>query len=481
MLPDFVPAVRVTARYLSLDGRPLSGAVEFRPPSLLTHSESDLFMGGPTLAPLDAEGRLSVTLPATDAPGWNPDGWTYLVTERVSGVGRPRKYQIALPSAVPVVDLADIAPSDPERPDHVAVPGPPGPPGEPGPVGPPGPVRSVNGHTDTDVVLTAADTAAVPAGAVGLPGGVAALGTDGRVPAAQLPDTSVGGVSSVNGRTGDVVLAATDLGALTPAAADARYLGLDAVPVRSVNGFTGEITLGAADVSAVAQGTSVLLAGAQSIDGAKTFTTPPATSADPSNANQLARRGYVDAVTAAGIWSPSAMGFSGWAYDPAASSATSTQYCLTGQVYLIGVPLAAPTTVSSVVFYVPGYVGGTLNSSSFAGLYTSGGARVGVTAPLNSLTATEGRTVVLPLTTAYAAQPGRYWVALLVNGPNPRTSGPAFMVGASTGAFPGGSARMPGSFVRHGRLPTTGQTSLPGSFTPSTVVVDANAIWAALA
>lgn len=71
-------------------------------------------------------------------------------------------------------------------------------------------------------------------------------------------------------------------------------------------------------------------------------------------------------------------------------------------------------------------------------------------------------------------------MALLVNGPNPSNSGPAFMRGASMGEAPGGSARMPGFFVRHGRLSTTGQTALPASFTPSSVTADSNAIWAAL-
>ncbi|MYX21838.1 phage tail protein, partial [Streptomyces sp. SID8380] len=110
MLPESIPTVRLTARYLGLDGHPLGGSVVFQPPALLTHSAADLFVGGPTTAALDAEGRLDVTLPATDAEGWNPYGWTYTVTERLTGAGRPRTYHIALAAAVPEVDLADLAP-----------------------------------------------------------------------------------------------------------------------------------------------------------------------------------------------------------------------------------------------------------------------------------------------------------------------------------------------------------------------------------
>ncbi|MEU8519784.1 phage tail protein [Streptomyces sp. NBC_01216] len=481
MLPPSIPTVQITARYLTPDGGPMSGSVEFRPPALLTHAESDVFVGGPTRATLDGEGRISVVLPATDLPGWNPVDWTYRVTEKLGGLERVRTYQIALPAAVPVVDLADIRPADPNTPNYVAVPGPPGPAGELGPEGPAGPVRSVNGRTTPDITLTAADVSALAAAAAGAAGGVATLGADGKVPAAQLPAAG-GAVASVNGQTGTVVLTAADLSALTQAAGDLRYMAIDGAPVTSVNGQAGAVQLDAADVSAVPSGDAVLLDGSQTVTGTKSFTVPPSTTASPATADQLTRRGYVDAVSAAGTWSPAALGFSGWAFDPAAASADQAQYCTNGTVYLIGVPLHAATTVRNVVFYVPGYVGGTLSASSYAGLYTSAGSRVGLTAALTTLIpATEGTTVVCPLATPYEAQAGHYWVGLVVNGPSPSYNGPAFLRGASVGDFPGGSARMPNAFIRHGRLGTTGQTSLPTSFNPTTVVADANAVWAALA
>ena len=84
------------------------------------------------------------------------------------------------------------------------------------------PVSSVNGKTGT-VVLDASDVGALP--------------DDYTPPAAP--------VSSVNGKTGTVVLSASDVGALpdnyTPPAA----------PVSSVNGKTGTVVLSASDVGAL--------------------------------------------------------------------------------------------------------------------------------------------------------------------------------------------------------------------------------------
>ncbi|NGO73982.1 phage tail protein, partial [Streptomyces sp. SB3404] len=282
MLPENIPTVTVTGRYLTPEGHPVSGSVEFRPPSMLTHAESDLILGGPSVAPLDAEGRLSIELPATDAAGWNPAEWTYTVTEQLTGVGTRRVYQIVLPQAVPTVDLADISPVDPGTPDYVAVPGPPGPAGEsgpPGPAGEPGLVRSVNGVSEPEITLTAQDVSAVPAAAVGTAGGVAALDSGGRVPAAQLPEGTGGGVTSVNEMTGAVVLDAAAVGALDQEAADARYLRPAEAPVRSVNDRTGDVVLTPGTIGAARADEVVKLAGAQTIESAKVFTTPPATGA----------------------------------------------------------------------------------------------------------------------------------------------------------------------------------------------------------
>ncbi|MER6251071.1 SGNH/GDSL hydrolase family protein [Streptomyces sp. NPDC001584] len=117
----------------------------FRAPSLLTFSTANVFLSGPVVAQLDPQGRIAVTLPATDAGGMDPSDWSYVVTEQLVGVGSNRPpFNILLPAAQADVDLDDIAPSDPTKPNYLAVAGPPGPQGVQGPQGIQGPAGPSN-------------------------------------------------------------------------------------------------------------------------------------------------------------------------------------------------------------------------------------------------------------------------------------------------------------------------------------------------
>ncbi|MDJ1136207.1 glycosyl hydrolase family 28-related protein [Streptomyces iconiensis] len=201
-LPESIPTVTVSGRYLLPDGTPLKGTVTFRAPALVTFGAADVMLAGPVTAELDATGAVAVVLPATDAPGMDPVGWSYTVTEQLVGVASNRSYSLLLPQNDPEVDLADVAPTDPTKPNYVrgasayevavvegfegtpvqwldSLVGPPGPEGPQGPEGPAGPqgdpgpqgvkgdpgngsVNSVNGKLGPDVLLTAADVKALP-------------------------------------------------------------------------------------------------------------------------------------------------------------------------------------------------------------------------------------------------------------------------------------------------------------------------------
>ncbi|WP_439676009.1 phage tail protein [Embleya sp. MST-111070] len=479
MLPTGLPTVTVTGRYLSPDGTPLSGNVIFRAPAMLTFGEFDVLLGGPVRSTLDAQGQITVTLPATDAPGMEPTGWSYTVAEQLAGVAEQRSYQLLLPRAEPRVDLADVAPRDPTKPNWLPVVGPEGPRGEQGPqgergvIGPQGDrgeqgprgadglVQSVNGKATPAIVLGAADVGAVPSTAVGAPGGVAQLGGDGRVLAAQLPPI-VGAVESVNGRTGVVVLDAAAVGALDLGAADARY-------VRTVNGRSGVVSLAAADVGALDLSARGAASGVAALDAAGTVP--------------------VTQLPDTGEWGAVDSGFLAWAFDPALASqfpgsSGSTpaipgdgQTPAAGRVYTVAVKLHRAATVNRVHAFAIGFAGSGLTANAcWAGLYDASGARVAQTASLHASWVAYGN--AFALTTPYTAAPGLYFVAFLLNGTPAQF--PILARGASFGVQPSGGARWGSGPIRFGAPITSGATTLPASFSPAALVPDSNAIWAAI-
>ena len=100
---------------------------------------------------------------------------------------------------------------------------------------PTAPVTSVNGKTGA-VVLNAEDVGALPDSYTAPVTSVNGMTGDVVIPAGG------GAVDSVNGKTGNVILTASDVGAMPDS-----YTA----PVSSVNGQTGNVTLGAADVGAL--------------------------------------------------------------------------------------------------------------------------------------------------------------------------------------------------------------------------------------
>ncbi|MFD4305070.1 hypothetical protein ACFWRY_20415 [Streptomyces albidoflavus] len=450
MLPEDIPTVRVTGRYLTLDGRPLAGRVVWRAPSLLTFPAADVILGGPTTVQLDATGAFSVELPATDAPDMNPTGWSYQVAEQLAGVANRPPYHVLLPAESPEVDIDDLAPTDPTTPTYVAVRGDSayevaveagfegtveqwltslvgprgatgdtgqtgapgldayevavadgysgtraqwltslvgprgerGEQGEQGVAGAPGVVQSVNGISEADVVLDAADVGAVPITAPGAPGGVAQLDDGGKVRAEQLPAGSGGGaVASVNGQTGDVVLDAAAVGAAT-----------------------ADHTHTAAQVGALAASARAAANGVASLDTA-------------------ARVPISQMPTAVGRneWTPQSLGFAAWSCDPYAVANPVPKYLKPGRVFFVGFNITEPTTVNRIVLFSRGYGGVTTNRYR-GGIYRENGTKVVESAAAaltmagqeaGSMPAMQTNhigAVPLPIASTVLAA-GRYWAA----------------------------------------------------------------------
>jgi hypothetical protein len=143
-LPSGVPLVRLTGRFIAPDGTPLTGKLTFAPPMVITLPGADTISPIPATVEIGKEdqGSFAVNLIASDAPGMSPSGWTYRVTEKITGA-QMREYHILLPwrEDSASVDLADLAPASPYTGRYLPVVGATGP---QGPQGIPGEVQ----HTE---------------------------------------------------------------------------------------------------------------------------------------------------------------------------------------------------------------------------------------------------------------------------------------------------------------------------------------------
>lgn len=128
--------IRVTGRFVTLDGRPAQGKVRFVPNTVVVDPatkevvlpvafEAELDANGRIHTPAAGgeEGHLGIDLPSTDDPDLEPQGWTYQVTEQFGPAtlrNRPT-YAMQLPYdlAGGTFDLSEISPGIPPSPGQV--------------------------------------------------------------------------------------------------------------------------------------------------------------------------------------------------------------------------------------------------------------------------------------------------------------------------------------------------------------------------
>jgi hypothetical protein len=531
VLPEGIPTVRVTGRYLSPDGTPLAGQVVFRAPSLVTFPDSDVILGGPVTAALDAQGAFAVTLPATDAPDMNPSGWSYSVAEQLVGVANGRTYQILLPQETPAVDIADIAPTDPTTPNYVAVRGDSayevavkngfvgtveqwlaslvGPQGAKGDTGAQGPA----GDDAYEVAVAAGFTGTREQWLASLVGPKGDKGDRGD----QGPAGAPGVVQSVNGiSAAEITLDAAAVHAVPDTAPGAPngVAQLDEtgkVPasqlpassgggtVQTVNGkspdASGNVALVAADVGAVATTEKGAASGVATLgtDGILATAQRPTYTAAQVGAIATTARGAANGVASLGStskvpdaqlpydgWRPTDLGMKAWAFDPAVAQ-SGGRVPSSGSFRITAIPVRETISVSSIVFHVLGYEGTGLDTGSRAGIFNTSGTRLAQTADMvDTAVMTDvhnagGQTVTCALTAAVTLNPGIYYVCFrFVIGTS--ANAPVMMTADSTNACPVTTLN---SVKPFGVI--SGMTSWPSTFTPSSIETDPVKFWAALA
>lgn len=108
------PLITVQGTYLKPSGIAETGTVTFSSRVFVRDSSSDDVMApGQISARLDPSGDVSLQVPATDASGFSPSGWTYRVVVELSG--GTTVFAAAVPAASPggILDLSDLLPAQP--------------------------------------------------------------------------------------------------------------------------------------------------------------------------------------------------------------------------------------------------------------------------------------------------------------------------------------------------------------------------------
>lgn len=171
---------------------------------------------------------------------------------------------------------------------------------------------------------------------------------------------------------------------------------------------------------------------------------------------------------------PEDQGLLAWAFDPV--HAVSFNATSSGAIALSKVWLRQAATVTNIIYAVVDAGTGIVAGQNFVGLYNSAGTRVGVSADQSANMGSAGTIVTAALTSPYAAAAGFYWVAFLTNATgSPTIARPGSLAVTGLAAIGGTAATS-----RFGTI-GSGQTSLPSSFTPASIIGVKNGLfWAAI-
>src|SRR5690606_17280062 len=166
----------------------------------------------------------------------------------------------------------------------------------------------------------------------------------------------------------------------------------DAAVQDNVDSVQDNVDAVASDLATL-DGEVVKLTGDQTVAGIKTFSSVPVGPAsDPTTANQLTRKSYVDAGDSAqaaallaetfNVFQPEDLGLVAWTSDPACCQST-VRYETANRIRSASVSIHKTTTVTDIVWYMLGYAGGLLDGS-WAAIYNSAGNKVGTIANLEA-------------------------------------------------------------------------------------------------
>ena len=205
--------------------------------------------------------------------------------------------------------------------------------------------------------------------------------------------------------------------------------------------------------------------------------TNPATSGVTLGPNgNISYTGTLSGATSPNIALPSDHNLIAWSFDP--TNVAGMSNFTVGSLYLVAVYIRVATTISNIVL-IEGTTAPAGLANCFAGLYTSSGTLLSGSSDQSTLwgstNTSNGAAKTSALSTAQAVNPGFYWVGLLVGA---ATTSPTWGRG---GTNPNAliDVAQGANLYRYG-LYSSGMTSLPASFTPTSLTVPGAPFWVAV-
>ncbi|MER6231733.1 hypothetical protein ABT169_21660 [Streptomyces sp. NPDC001616] len=272
--------------------------------------------------------------------------------------------------------------------------------------------------------------------------------------ASTLPTTN-----PVNG-----IVAYSEAGKLKVRQSDGTIVTVANAPVASVNGLTGAVNLTIEDLEGVSVSNVGQAGGVATLDSLKKV--PVAQLPD---------------VAVPGEFSPTDLGLKGWAFDPVLTQSTPTYSGTTTR--FAAVKLAAPATISKIVWHFGGYAGGLI-SGSWAAIYNTARTRVGTATTIESGNEPEeqhgegGMASSAALDSTVTLPAGIYYVAWRFNYNTTTGDGPMLLGLENSFGGPANQFGL-GGVWRFGTITGT-NTAAPATF-PTTPGTGGNRFWVALA
>ena len=106
-IPLDVKTVKIVGQLGAIDGKHQTGFMLFEASSDLTHVPSGGVSHKPSWLSRIIEGKLEITIPATDNTVLSPSGWNYKVTMLISGQV-VRSFHTLVPTSIPDVQYTSL-------------------------------------------------------------------------------------------------------------------------------------------------------------------------------------------------------------------------------------------------------------------------------------------------------------------------------------------------------------------------------------